>query len=98
MGTSPGGLTKYPISASAMIAATSEKIFRGRAAVRRRRPYDRRSAARWHGRQIPDRLRALPRGARTGEALVHLFGVRGLIHANMNLSPFKLYEPDEEGA
>jgi len=33
-----------------------------------------------------------------GEALVHLFGVRGLIHANMKLSPFKLYEPDEEGA
>jgi DNA helicase HerA-like ATPase len=30
-----------------------------------------------------------------GEALVHMFGVRGLIHANMNRAPFKLYEPNE---
>jgi hypothetical protein len=30
-----------------------------------------------------------------GEAMVQLFGVRGLLHARMYLSPFKLFEPDE---
>jgi hypothetical protein len=31
-----------------------------------------------------------------GEALVQLEGVRGILHANMYRSPFKLYEPDED--
>jgi hypothetical protein len=30
-----------------------------------------------------------------GEAIIELFGVRGLLHANMHLSPFKLFDPEK---